>query len=196
MFEKLKSAGWKYSALGAAVFVTGLCFLFLHNSLTALTVVVGIFLSLLGAGMTCLSIFKKSKGFVFIIKIVTSTLLFTVGVLVAAFNDASFDVLLGVLCLLMIIDGSFKLQTSIKSKLLSVDGWWIITVISAAVIISAFLLARIAPGNTRGAAIWLGITALADAAGNFLSTFWTAKCKTAEKAAIYYEVYKDIESMK
>ena len=126
----------------------------------------------------------------------TSTLLFTVGVLVAAFNDASFDVLLGVLCLLMIIDGSFKLQTSIKSKLLSVDGWWIITVISAAVIISAFLLARIAPGNTRGAAIWLGITALADAAGNFLSTFWTAKCKTAEKAAIYYEVYKDIESMK
>ena len=37
---------------------------------------------------------------------------------------------------------------------------------------------------------------LADAADNALSAVWSARCKTAEKAAIYYEVYRDIESSK
>ena len=196
MLEKLKNIRWEYLILGAIASVFGLCFLFFQSSATTLTVIIGIFLALFGVGTACLCILGKSRGFGFVAKIVAAVLLFTSGVLGMAFNDAAVNIFVSAFCLLLIVDGAFKLQISIKSKILSVDGWWIITAISAAVIISAFLLAKIAPESTQGAAIWLGITMLADAVGNFLSIFWSAKCKTAGKAAIYYEVYKDIENTK
>ena len=196
MFEKLKKMGLGYPALGAVALIIGICFLFFQSSLAALTVIVGMFFAFLGVGIACLCILRKKSSFEFVVKIVIASLIFIAGILVKVFNDASFGVLTSVLCLLLIVSGVFKLDISIKSKLLSIDGWWIITVVSAAVTISAFLLAKIAPESASGSSIWLGITALADAAGNFLSMFWSKKCKTAEKASIYYEVYKDIESSK
>ena len=117
-------------------------------------------------------------------------------VLLMAFNRLSLDVLVFSICLLLTVDASFKLYISIKAKINSVSGWWIMTAISAAVILSAFLLARISPDSAKASSIWLGITVLADSADNFVSIIWSARCKTAEKAAIYYEVYNSIESSK
>lgn len=196
MLEKLKNIGWRYISAGAAASVIGLCFLFFQSSPSALTVMIGILFALLGACAACLCIFKKSKGASFVAKIVAAALFFTVGVLVIAFNDASFAVLTAALCLALTVNGAFNLHLSVRAKTLSVDGWWIITAISASVVISSFLLARISPESARGTAIWLGITALADAACSVLAAFWSARCRTAEKASIYYEVYKDIESTK
>jgi hypothetical protein len=70
------------------------------------------------------------------------------------------------------------------------------TAISVAVILSAFLLARISPDSARASSIWLGITMLADAIDNVVSTVWSTRYKTAEKAAIYYQVYTDIKGSK
>lgn len=194
MFEKIKNTRWEYLILGAIIFVIGLCFLFFPTSLVALTVTVGIILALCGVAIASLCVLSKKRDFAFAIRVSLAAVLFVGGVLVAAFNKSSLEILISAICLLLIVDASFKLYISIKSKINSVSGWWIMTAISAAVILSAFLLARIAPGSAKASAIWLGITMLADAANNLVSIVWAAKCKTAEKAAIYYEVYTDIES--
>ena len=196
MFEKLKNMKWGYLIAGILVSVIGFCFLFFSNSLTALTVTVGIILIFCGLATGSLCILRKNQGFAFTLKIALASVLLVGGVLVSAFNKSSFEILVSAICLLTIVDASFKLHISIKSKIYSIDGWWIITAISSAVIISAFLLMQITPTSLKASAIWLGVTMLADAADNFISTFWSAKCKTAEKAAIYYEVYRDIENTK
>ena len=196
MLEKLENTRWKYLLFGAIVFVIGLCFLFLQGSLNALTVLVGIIVALCGVALGSLCILGKKRGFAFAVRVSTAAVLFISGVLALAFNSSSFEVLVSGICLLITVDASFKLFISIKSKINSVNGWWIMTAISAAVILSAFLLIRILPDSTRASAIWLGITMLADASNNFLAAISTVRCKTAEKAAIYYEVYRDIEASK
>ncbi len=194
MLEKFKNTRWEHLILGAIIFVIGLCFLFFSKSLAALAVLVGIILALCGLSVGSLCILNKKRDFTFIVKISLASLLFVGGVLAIIFNKDSLNALIFAICLLLTVDASFKLYLSIKSKMNSVGGWWIMTAISTAVILSAFFLTKISPDSNTASAIWLGITMIADAADNVLSTVWWTRCKTAEKAAIYYEVYKDIES--
>ena len=65
--------------------------------------------------------------------------------------------------------------------------------LSIAVIASSFALVGYMPSSTKVVSLRLGATLLALAALNILSAIWAAKCKTAEKAELYYEVYQDIK---
>ena len=191
MLEKLNFLKWRYWLAGSLIAVVGLCFLFFSSSPVALFVTVGIIIALLGLAVGALVIVQKKRDLIFALKLSFAVIFFAGGIVTSILNKASIGVLVSVICLLLIVDGAFKLQTSIKSKKYSIEGWWIIMIISVSVILSAFLLVRIFPKSYSGTAIWLGITLIADASANVLSSFWSAKCKTAERAEIYYEVYQD-----
>ena len=194
MLEKIKKAKRSYIIVGTVLSVIGLCFLFLSSSATALTITVGIIVALFGAALGTVSITKKKTDFAFIVRIVFAVIYFAGGVLISIFSQSAFSVLCSVLCLMLIVDASLKLNMSLTAQRHYVRGWWAMMALSAVVIITAFIVGAYTPAKTNVTAILLGITALLAAGANFYAIFLTAKCKAAEKAEIYYEVYKDIEN--
>ena len=103
------------------------------------------------------------------------------------------EFLIAAICLVTVVDGSFKLNLSIRAKKYNLDAWWIITAISVLVILSAFFLAKFTPQNYKAASVWLGITMLINSASNFIAPSFIAKCQMAQKAEIYYEAHDNDE---
>lgn len=194
MTEKIKKLRWRYAFLGALLAIIGFCFLFFSNSAVALTIIVGLFTALVGAAIGALCIMQKKRDFIFFVKLSVAILIFICGILTAVFNDKAFFVLSSVFCLLLTVDGAFKFLTSVKLKRYSVENWWILLAVSVCVVISSFLIARISPESIKATSIWLGITLIFGSSMNFLSALFAPKCKSAEKAEIYYEVYEDIQN--
>lgn len=185
---------WGYILIGILLCAIGICFIAFNNSLSALAITVGIILSVFGIVLGVLTIANHTRGFLFAVKIIFSIICIISGVITAIFNKDSVDILIAIFCLLLIIDGSFKLNTSSMSKRYSVGGWWVMMIVAVLVIVSAFFLLKFTPEKIRVASIILGVTIIADAIANFFSTVWVTKYESAEKAEIYYEVHSDLDS--
>lgn len=194
MLEKIKNLPLGYLIYGAVLLILGLCFLIFSGSPVALTVIIGLLLLLLGGAIMAISISKLQRGRAFVLKIVFASICIAVGILTIIINDKAYASLLWISCIAIVTDGAFKLRTAASCKKYDVHGWWIAASVSLAVILSSFSIATFAPSSTIVASVWLGITFFADAASNFISAVWSSKCKTAEKAELYYEVYRDIKN--
>ena len=96
------------------------------------------------------------------------------GVVTMVFHEGAAFVIANIFCLLLIVDGSFKLQTSILSKRHNVVFWWIMLVLSLLIIVPAFLVTKFASATPESLAIWVGIIMLVDGISNILSTVFTA----------------------
>ncbi len=193
MLEKIKNIKFGCVAFAALLAVLGLCFLTFSSSAVTLTVIIGILVALFGGVSLALTIPEPQKDRNFVIRIVFCSLCIVCGVTVAILNERVFTFILFVLCALIATDGAFKLKLSLSCKKHEVGGWWIVAIPSAIIILSALLLTSFTPESKTVASAWLGITLLALAALNVAATVWSSKCKTAEKAEIYYEVYRDLK---
>ncbi len=187
MLEKLKKVKWGYIVIGILLTVIGVCFLAFNDSLTALAITIGVILSLFGIVFGVLTIANKKRDLVFALKIVFAVICLVSGIITAIFNKDTVDILVAVFCLLLIVDGSFKLNTSAMAKRYSVFGWWIMMIVSVLLIASSFCLARYTPDKAATATVLLGIILIIDAIANFFSTVWVAKYEAAQRAEIYYE---------
>lgn len=193
MLEKIKSLPLGYLIYGAVLLILGLCFLIFSGSPVALTVIIGLLIAAFGGAIMAISILKLQRGRDFVLKIIFASLCIAVGILTVILNDKAYSAVLWISCIATITDASFKLSTSAACKKYDVQGWWILAAVSLAVILSSFSLATFTPNSKTVSSIWLGITFLADIAANLISAVWLSKCKTAEKAELYYEVYRDIK---
>lgn len=192
MLAKIKNIKWGYVLIAAILGAVGTCFLLFNNSLTTLTVTIGVILAVFGAGVGVIAMAGTKRGLAFALKIGLAVISLASGISVAIFNNDAANVLIAVFCLLLIVDGSFKLHTSAMAKRYSVFGWWIIMAVALLLIASAFLLTKLSPEITV-ATTHLGVMMIADAILNLFSTFWIAKYETAQRAELYYEVHRDIE---
>ena len=188
------SIKWGYIFIGLLLLGVGICFICFNNALTTLAITIGIILAAFGVVMGALTIADKNRGFYFAVKITFSIICLISGIVTAIFNAETVDVLTSIFCMLLIVDGSFKLNTAVMSKRYSVSGWWIMLTFSVLIIISAFALARYTPQEASTSAIILGIIIILDAIANVFSTVWVAKYESAEKAEMYYEIHKDMDA--
>lgn len=193
MLDKIKNLKFGCAAFAALLTVLGLCFLTFSTSEVTVTVVIGILVTLFGGATLTLTLLEPQRDRVFVIKTVLSSLCVVCGVTTAILNDKIFNLILFALCIVIATDGAFKLKLSLSCKKHEIGGWWIIAIPSAAIILSSFILAGFTPDSNTTASAWLGVTLLALAALNVASSVWSSKCKTAEKAEIYYEVYRDLK---
>ncbi|MBE6645093.1 MAG: hypothetical protein E7612_06935 [Ruminococcaceae bacterium] len=193
MLDWLKKLNWGHLIIAALLTVIGLCFLFFSSSLVAVTVISGIIISLFGAFLGFVGFKNPKRDLKFIILISAASLCFVSGVVTAILNDKAMEFLIAAICLVTVVDGSFKLNLSIRAKKYNLDAWWIITAISVLVILSAFFLAKFTPQNYKAASVWLGITMLINSASNFIAPSFIAKCQMAQKAEIYYEAHDNDE---
>jgi uncharacterized membrane protein HdeD (DUF308 family) len=192
MLEKIKNVKWGYIIIGLLLFAIGICFIAFNNSLKWLAIAIGVILSAFGTVFGVVTVANKKRGFSFAVKIIFSIICLASGIITAIFNENSVDILIAVFCLLLIVDGSFKLNTSAMAKRYSVWGWWIMLSVSVLVIASAFALAKYTPEKTSTATLLLGLTTIIDAVANLFSTVWASKYETAQKAEIYYEVHNSL----
>ena len=193
MLDKIKNLKFSYVAYAALLAVLGLCFLTFSASKVTLTVIVGIFIAFLGGAALALAILGTQRGSGFIIKLILSAICIACGIATIVLNDKAFMAILFTVCLIALTDGAFKFKLSLSCKKHEVGGWWIIAIPSAMIILSAFTLSSLTPESKTVTCAWAGVTLIALAALNVASAVWSSKCKTAEKAEIYYEVYRDIK---
>ncbi len=182
MLEKLKSFGWGYILIAILLSLVGISFVAFGNMLETLATIIGIVLIIFGIVFGVLTLTRDARGGLFAIKVTFAVLAIVAGTVTAVLNDAAITVIADVLCLFLIVDGSFKLTTSITSKKYSVFGWWFMLIISVATIVSAFIVTKLmtAEGDRVVLTVILGIIILIDALGNFVSPFLMAGAREKE----------------
>ena len=188
MLEKLKSVRWGYVLLGVLIIAIGVLFLCFNNSLTVLSLTMGIIMTLYGIVYGVFALARRERSVGFAMKIVISVISIACGVVTMVFHKEAAFVIANIFCLLLIVDGSFKLQTSILSKRHNLIFWWIMLAMSLLIIIPAFLVTKYASASPETLAIWVGLIMLVDGLSNILSTIFTAINDKREKEYIASEL--------
>lgn len=170
--EKSKNIGWGYVVLGILLAVIGICFISFNNALNVMAITIGIILAVFGIVFGVITLSNRSRSIVFALKIILSVMCIVCGVVTAVVQDGAVKIIADIFCLLLIVDGSFKTQTSILSKRYNVFGWWLMLVLAVAITVSAFLLAKLSPDNTATLTVLTGIIIFLDGVSNFISVFF------------------------
>lgn len=182
MLGKLKSFGWGYILIAILLSLVGISFIAFGNMLETLAIIIGIVLIIFGIVFGVLTLTRDARGGIFALKVIFSVLAIVAGTVTAVLNDGAITVIADVLCLFLIVDGSFKLTTSISSKKYSVFGWWFMLMVSVSTILSAFIVTKLmtAEGDRAALTVVLGIIILIDAVGNLVSPFFMAGARAKE----------------
>ena len=173
MLKKLKGFGWGYILIGLLLIAIGICFICIQDAYETLAIVTGAILSVAGIGFGIYTLMDKGRGVKFALKLSVAIAALICGVVTMCVKQNAIEVIANILCLLLIVDGSFKLQLSILSRRPTYYGWWIVTTLSTAIIISAFLLCKFTPGDPAHLATLSGIVITSDGILNILSAFFS-----------------------
>lgn len=173
MLKKIKDFGWGYILIGVLLIAIGICFISIQDAYETLAIVTGAILSAAGIGFGIHTLMDKKRGVKFAIKLAIAIAALICGVVTMLVKQNAIEVIANILCLLLIVDGSFKLQLSILSRRPTYYGWWIVTTLSVAIIISAFLICKFTPSNPATLATLSGIVITSDGLLNILSAFFS-----------------------
>ena len=173
MLKKIKDFGWGYILIGVLLIAIGSCFISIQDAYETLAIVTGAILSAAGIGFGIHTLMDKKRGVKFAIKLTIAIAALICGVVTMLVKQNAIEVIANILCLLIIVDGSFKLQLSILSRRPTYYGWWIVTTLSVAIIISAFLICKFTPSNPATLATLSGIVIASDGLLNILSAFFS-----------------------
>lgn len=179
--------GWGYIAIGVLLSLVGICFISFNNALNILAISIGVLLAVFGIFFGAVTLSKTDRSVSFALKIVLSIMCIICGTVTAILQDGAVMIMANIFCLLLIVDGAFKLQTAILSKRYRVASWWIMLVTSVVIILSAFLLAKLSPENTATFTVLSGIIILVDGAANLFSAFYITKYETQMEIEAYRE---------
>ncbi len=192
---KIQKFGWGYILLAIALVALGICFISFNNSFDVLAISFGVITTVSGIAWGVHTLAKRERSLKFAVKIIICVALIVSGVITMISRKDAVNIMIDILSLLIIIDGSFKLQTSIKSKKYSVAFWWIMLTVAVAVIISAFLVVKITFSKPQNMSIIFGLVTILDGISNFCSAFFYTASENKQAVAIFEEV-KDFNNSK
>ncbi|MCQ2414382.1 MAG: DUF308 domain-containing protein [Clostridia bacterium] len=176
MIRKLKDFPWGYLLFALLLGGTGACFLaFSENELLPTAIlIVGILLTVFSILYGVLSLSKKDRSVRFFLRMVYTGLALIGGIVTIVFNDAAVETVVALVGLLLVVDGSFKLQTAIHLKRYHSFFWWLMVVCAVLPILGGFFLSKYygaAAESDQTLSILLGLTVVIDALGNLLTAF-------------------------
>ena len=181
MFEKLKKFGWGYLFIGALLISVGVLFISAQDAYETMAIIMGCILAATGIGFIVYTLLDSNRGLKFGFRISVSVIAIICGIVTMVVRSNAIAVIANVLFLFLIIDGAFKLQLSTISRRLSYYGWWIVTSLSIAIIITAFLLSKFTPKNPATLATLSGIVIISDGILNLLSAFFSSAINTKDR---------------
>jgi uncharacterized membrane protein HdeD (DUF308 family) len=176
MHKKLKNFKWGYVIIFLILSCVGALCVAFPDTLKIVCIVSGIILALYATILFILTLAARERTTAFALKIVISGIALAAGLVTAILNQQSVGVLTSLLGLYMVIDGSFKLQTTILSKRYRVAAWWIMLSLAILIIGGGFVSLKWAP--TEENAAWssgiLGVTLIVDGIANLLTAFFSS----------------------
>ena len=192
MLEKLKKFGWGYILISAALGVLGVCLIALGNTLKAMAITMGCITVVGGITLGVLALMDKRRSIGFAIKIFFAVSCLVAGILTLIFNEDAADIIIAVFSLLLIIDASFKLNTTILSKRYLLPMWWAELSLAIATIIISFIMIRFTPENLSVASVTVGIAFILDSVANILSPFFIYVINERRRSESYSEVRAEL----
>ena len=181
MFKKLKEFKWGYMIITLGLIAVGVCLIAMSNALVALAITIGCLLAISGIIFGIITLANKSRGFAFGFKIFFAAIALIGGVVTAIFNEGTVEILVSIFSLLLIVDASFKLNTTFMSKRYSLPLWWVILSLSITVIVGGFFMIKYPPESISVTSVLLGIIFIIDAVSNFLSAFFLAEIEKRQR---------------
>lgn len=182
MLQKLKEFKWGYIILTILIAAAGVCFIAFRETLSTIALIMGILLTLVGVVFGVLTIAEKRRGVGFALKIVFAVIALSCGIVtIIVHQGEAVEWLVALFGLLLVVDGSFKLQTSAMSKRYDSVAWWLVLIPAVLVIIGGFFSIRfqISGGSEEellkqqsAYSVVIGVTMIIDAIANLLSPFF------------------------
>ena len=182
MLQKLKEFKWGYIILTILIAAAGVCFIAFRETLSTIALIMGILLTLVGVVFGILTIADKRRGVGFALKIVFAVIALSCGIVtIIVHQGEAVEWLVALFGLLLVVDGSFKLQTSAMSKRYDSVAWWLVLIPAVLVIIGGFFSIRfqISGGSEEellkqqsAYSVVIGVTMIIDAIANLLSPFF------------------------
>lgn len=201
MFQKLKSFPWGYLLFAVLLGCIGGCFLgFCDKELLPTGVlVIGIALTVFAIVYGVVSLSLRGRGVNFFFRMAFAILALLGGVITIIFYNVAVEVVITVIGLLLVIDGSFKLQTTVHLKHYRSFFWWVMLAVSLVPILGGFFLTKFyatASADAKTLSVFLGLTIVVDAVGNLLSAFSTPFIEKGRKTEILSETLPDTKDAK
>lgn len=181
MTQKLKKFGWGYIILGIILATLGVCFIAFSGMLSILAVTIGITLAVFGIVFGVITLAKRERSVAFALRITFAALALIGGVVTAILNESAIGFIADIFCLLLIIDGAFKLKTAVLSKRYSLFGWWFMLAMSVAIISSSFIVTKLMTAYTESTTLTviMGVIILVDGAANLCTPFFGSSISKA-----------------
>lgn len=164
---------WGYLPLGILLALVGISFIAFSYTLTFLAVALGISLAVYGIVYGVINISGGERSLSFVIKLIIAVAALVGGVVVLILRENTIGIIIDIILLMIIIDGSFKLKSAAHAKRVGALSWWVMLILSVVTIAPAFILSKLHslyPESTE-VSIVLGVLIIIDGIANFLLPF-------------------------
>ncbi len=179
-----------YALIGLFLLIVGILFIRFNTALKTLIISIGIVLAIFGIIYGIITIAKKDRGARFAVRIGFSIICIVCGVITAIFRNEASKYVAAIFSLLLIVDGSFKLNTSAMAKRYKVEGWWIMLIPAVLLVIGGFTITKFPPSTAETVSVFLGILIIVDSIINLFSIFFVPKFEKNMR----FEIISDHES--
>ena len=188
LLKRIKSFRWGYLFLSVILCTIGACFVvYPTQSMNTTSYIIGA-IALIASIVQLVNILANEKrGFGFAIAIIVDASTFICAAIAFIFPEATVQFYPVIMGLIIIIDGSFKLQTVVNAKKYSLKLWWFLLVFACLSILGGFLLIRMHYNeeNIILYLIILGISIFICGLQNLFSLFYLGKItKEASERAV------------
>ncbi|MBP5428963.1 MAG: DUF308 domain-containing protein [Clostridia bacterium] len=188
LIKKIKSVNWGYLWLAALIGGAGILILAYPNkTLDVVAITIGVVTLLFGAVQAIRVLSDKRRGFRFAVGIVAASIAVIAGTLCLILRDQIKAFLPSLVCLFLIIDASFKLQTVARARQFKSKACWALLALSIVTVALSFIVIRMEGGDVRTILVLFGLALMADALGNLFSFFFIGIVERAEKNRILAE---------
>ncbi|MBP5350212.1 MAG: DUF308 domain-containing protein [Clostridia bacterium] len=188
LVKKIKEINWGYLWLALLIGGAGILILAYPNkTLDVVAITIGVVTLLLGAVQAIRVLSDKKRGFRFAIGIIAASITVIAGILCLILREKIKEFLPSLVCLFLIIDSSFKLQTVVRARQFKSKACWALLVLSIVTIALSFVAIEMEGGDAEKILVLFGLSLVADALGNLFSFFFVGSVEKAEREKILAE---------
>ncbi len=174
-FAKLGSYSWGILLFAILFIVSGICLIsFSEEALPKIIIAISVFTIVFSIVYAVLTLADKKRDVKFFFRLLGAICALFCGIfLLVKRNDGAIELLTTFVGLMVIIDGSFKLHTTILSKRYKMAAWWIMLVLSVACIGGGLFLIKWPPvDEVKVCSVIMGLIMITDGVQNLISTFF------------------------
>lgn len=187
LLKAIKSVRWGYLVVSIILSALGLCIIsFPTQSFTTISYIIASGTTLAGIVMLIKVLADRQRGVRFGIFVFFSVLTLICGLVTFFIPEKIMELYPMFIGLLIIVDGSFKLQTVINAKRYKLKMWWFLLSLAVLAVFGGFLTVRLRVEETELSvfSFILGAGLLICGVQNFFSLFYLGKIVARAKSSL------------